>query len=564
MYDARLCRGGWLLLAAMLWGCGSQKSAPSAVSPPAKTSRVAEPAKTSTVAVAPPAIPSAKTEPVSPPTKTPPQPQPAEEKRPARRFPAGSSGGTFAEEMQAIEAEEQDLRKRRLQLARPRLLDDDRLKAGGLRKLTGKHVTLYTDLPSKPAIDELPEVFDQAYPQWCEFFRVDPKEQAAWHMRGFLMGEKSRRKFEDLDVIPPQVPDFRAGYMLNYEFFMYEQQSDYYRRHLMLHEGTHGFMWTLMGACTSPWYAEGTAELLGSHLWEKGKLMLRQFPRSREETAYHGRIKLVKACFAEQRAAALNDIVAAAFDLHAGPATDKERQEGYAWCWASSAFLDGHRRYRERFNLLCSSMRTPGAIPGTFRTWYEPDWDDLMEEWQVFVSGLEYGYDMERNAIAFERGAPLPAVGANVAVQADRGWQSAKLTLEAGKTYELTATGRVMLGEVVPADRPQAIESEPDGITIRYHHGLPLGALLAAVRLEKEERDRLTPRTHEEQAKLSQEDAAALRISALLRPIVIGRAARITPKFSGTLYLKINDSAAELADNKGALQVRVTAAAAKK
>ena len=45
--------------------------------------------------------------------------------------------------------------------------------------------------------------------------------------------------------------------------------------------------------------------------------------------------------------------------------------------------------------------------------------------------------------------------------------------------------------------------------------------------------------------------------SGVLRPIVVGRSVRITPQFPGTLYLKINDSAAELADNSGELRVRV-------
>jgi hypothetical protein len=397
-------------------------------------------------------------------------------------------------------------------------------------------------------------------------------------MRGFLMSQGSRRKFDDLGVTPPDLPDFKAGFQYNYELFMYEQATDYYRRHLLLHEGTHGFMWTLLGECKSPWYAEGTAELLGTHRWEDHKaggkssrrLTLGQFPRSRQETANHGRIKLVKQCFADHRAAPLDRIVAAAFKLHEAGGPERERQEGYAWCWASSAFLDGHKRYRDRFRLLCRHMRVAGQIPGTFHLWCEPDWDDLLEEWQVFVAGVEYGYDHERNEIAFARGAPLPPAGATVTVQADRGWQSARLTLEAGKTYELTASGRVVLGQAVVAGKSQPLESEPDGITLRYHHGLPLGTLLAAVRLEKEERERLMSRAREapgnegqageEQAKRMAEEAASLEISAFLRPIVAGRSTKITPSYSGTLYLKINDSAGELADNAGTLHVRVATA----
>jgi hypothetical protein len=547
----------WLFAAATLLGClglvgcGAERPAPSKQSPPVKSAPASLPTAPSKSASAlPEERPGiAAQKPGLAKTFGPPEtpgasekPSPSEQRHPSRPVARGQSGAAFEEVLQAAEKEEEELRGKRPQLARPRKLDDERLKAGGLRKLTGKHLTLYTDLPSSPAVDELPEVWDQAYPQWCEFFRVKEDGSAPWHMRGFLMSAGSRRKFHDLDVIPPQVPDFQAGYTLNYEFFMYEQESDYYRRHLMLHEGTHGFMWTMLGPCTSPWYAEGTAELLGTHLWEKGKLTLRQFPRNREETAYHGRIKLVKEVYAQDRAPALNAIVAAVFDLHKGPATDRDRQEGYAFCWATAAFLDGHSRYRERFNLLCSKMRTAGAIPGQFRLWYEHDWNDLMEEWQVFVSGLEYGYDLTRNEIAFARGTPLPAAGAAAKVHADRGWQSAAVTLEAGKTYELTASGRVVL-----AKEPKVWESEADGLTIRYQQGMPLGKLVAAVRVESDQRE-----------KLSEQDAATLQVSPLLRPVEIGRSAKLTPQFTGTLYLKINDSPAELADNSGELEVRVT------
>ncbi|HEY4234210.1 MAG TPA: hypothetical protein VGM76_12335, partial [Lacipirellulaceae bacterium] len=41
------------------------------------------------------------------------------------------------------------------------------------------------------------------------------------------------------------------------------------------------------------------------------------------------------------------------------------------------------------------------------------------------------------------------------------------------------------------------------------------------------------------------------------RPIAIGLGATITPAASGTLYLRVNDSAARLDDNRGGLTVTV-------
>jgi len=526
-----------LCLSAVLTGCGDGTS-PRVQSMPVKTSAVKTPAvKTAEVVAAAKTRAPVRTGALAKTTTAVPgddadAESKTEERRQPKLLPAIGSARTLADDLRAAEQMEQELRGKRPQLPRPRALDDKRLLAAGLRKLSGKHLTLYTDLPSKPAIDELPAVWDQALPQWCEFFRVKADEAADWHMRGFLMGEKSRKKFQELDLIPPPVPAFEAGFTFNYEFWMYEQQSDYYRRHLLLHEGTHGFMLTMLGSCTSPWYAEATAELLGTHLWEKGKLTMRHFPRSRQQTPYHGRIKVVKEGFARREAANIDTIVSHPFDLH-GPAA-KDRQQGYAWCWASAAFLDGHSRYRDRFQLLCSRMRTPGEIPGQFRLWYEKDWNDLLEEWQVFVAGLEYGYDITSNEIKFLRGVPLPAGGKTVAVVSNRGWQSAEITLEAGKTYELSAEGRVVL-----AQQPKVWESQADGVTIRYQYGLPLGMLVAAVRIEDRGADQ------------------PLEISPFLRPIAVGSSSKITPEASGTLYLKINDSPAELADNTGQLKVRV-------
>jgi hypothetical protein len=45
--------------------------------------------------------------------------------------------------------------------------------------------------------------------------------------------------------------------------------------------------------------------------------------------------------------------------------------------------------------------------------------------------------------------------------------------------------------------------------------------------------------------------------SGFARPLAIGLGRTITPDVSGTLYLRVNDSAARLGDNRGALTIRV-------
>ena len=162
---------------------------------------------------------------------------------------------------------------------------------------------------------------------------------------------------------------------------------------------------------------------------------------------------------------------------------------------------------------------------------FAADWQELCEEWQLFIAGLEYGYDLRRTAVDFTPGKPLPADGASVTVAADRGWQNAGVRLEAGTKYVLRASGRYQV-----ADKPQPWRCEPGGVSIRYYQGRPLGMLLAAVRPDKPEPD--AP-------------------SALLKPIEVGLGTTLTPEQSGTLFFKINDSAGELGDNAGELKVEV-------
>ncbi|MEX0643638.1 MAG: hypothetical protein WD468_13120, partial [Pirellulales bacterium] len=65
-----------------------------------------------------------------------------------------------------------------------RQIDESRARAAGIRKLTGKHLVLYTDVPSSPEVDRLPAVFDQAVPQWAEYFGIDPAKTRNFQAQG--------------------------------------------------------------------------------------------------------------------------------------------------------------------------------------------------------------------------------------------------------------------------------------------------------------------------------------------------------------------------------------------
>ena len=402
-----------------------------------------------------------------------------------------------------------------------RPVDDAQIADQGIRKLAGKHLILYTDVPASAAIDALPSLFDEAVPQWCAYFGIDPERAAHWQVRGSVMTD--RPPFEKAGLLPVEIPDFKSGFALNGELWLFDQTSEYYRRHLLLHEGTHAFMTEFLGVGGPPWYVEGLAELLATHAIDEGKLKLNHFPRSRDEVPGLGRIGIVQEGFASRQAMLLPRILLYDSRAHL-------QLEPYGWCWAAAAFLDGHPRYQKRFRQLIGLGDAPD-FNQQFLQRFADDWSELNEEWQLFVATLEHNHSLARTAVDFTPGEPLKSDRAAVTIAADRGWQNTGLRLEAGVTYELGATGRY---EVAQSPRPWICE--PGGVTLRYYQGRPLGILLAAIRPDTPEQG----------------------VSPLLKPATIGTQATLTPPASGTLFLRINDSAGELDDNAGQLKVTVT------
>ena len=398
-------------------------------------------------------------------------------------------------------------------------------RSAGLRVLESRHLTLITDLPESAAVDQLPRVFDAAVPIWAEYFNVGRARLVNWRMQGYLIGE--REPFDRLRLIPPGLDLFVHGISLGRELWLYDQPSEYYRRHLLLHEGTHGFMATQLGSCGPGWYMEGMAELLGTHSWESGLLHLRYFPRQRSEVPMLGRIKLVQGAVAKGRALPLEAVLAV---------DNRERlsNESYAWCWALATFLDTHPRYQERFRRLQQIVKRPDFTE-QFRRQFAADLRELETEWNVFVADLEYGHDVRSGVIQVRAGRPLARPTADVTIDSGRGWQSSGVMLEAGRTYRVSAEGRYRI-------RQDGDDwwSEPGGITIEYYRGRPLGQLLAALDTQRE-------------------SATGAGNTDLTQVIPVGLSAVIAPEQDATLYLRINEPSGELRDNRGQLSVRIAA-----
>ncbi len=151
----------------------------------------------------------------------------------------------------------------------------------------------------------------------------------------------------------------------------------------------------------------------------------------------------------------------------------------------------------------------------------------------MFAHHLCHGFDLERAATTDCKLPPKTGDGASaLQVRADRGWQGTGVMVEKGRTYRVRAEGRCVL-----ATTTKPWTSEPDGVSIRYNEGRPIGRLLGTVRPEPE--------------------GGGPRPVGMLDEISLGSASEFTAPRTGTLYLRVNDFWNELADNNGEYGVRI-------
>lgn len=393
-----------------------------------------------------------------------------------------------------------------------------RATRAGLRVIEGDHLTLATDRPprSGDGVEDLPRVFDAAFASWCEHYGIDPARHSGWRAIGCLVVDRER--FRAAGLLPSSVPDFTNGFCANERFWMSDQSNPAYRRHLLLHEGVHAFTLTLRSLATPTWYTEGIAEYLATHRIESGRFLHTPIPRQASDVEQLGRIEHVQSLVAAGTAPTLLDVFAVEPSEHRslGP---------YAASWAAVAMLAGHPRYAAVF---ASAER--GSLDASFteRLRRARGWDDAVavRDFAAFLDDIDYGYDFSRSAIDWSPGRPVTSPS-TFEVDAGGGWQNTGLVLEAGRRYAMSALGRCRLGR----SGRRAIESGPDGISLDWHRGRPVGRLLLAQWI----------------------DGEGLRPA--FRVLADGGASEFTVDRDGVAFARINESPGNLADNDGILRV---------
>lgn len=403
-------------------------------------------------------------------------------------------------------------------------------RRAGLRVLSGKHLILVTDRPARSGdgVDELPWIFDEAFSGWCRHYAIDPRDHQSWQAFGCLVIDRER--FREAGLLPDSVPDFSHGFCDRNRFWMMDQTNAAYRRHLLLHEGVHAFTISLRDLDAPAWYAEGIAELLATHRLQSADDGSRRYvatpmPQAAVDVEQLGRIEAIQRLRRDGEMPGLDDV----FALHGTVHGDMKL---YASSWAAVALLASHPRHAAMF---AETERGPLGRDLTTRLAQSPGWDAtaVARDFDAFTDDIDYGYDFSRSAIDWAAGMPLDGVR-EVQVDAARGWQNSGLRLGRGLRYAVQTTGRVRVGHASACQ----LEAEPDGISIEWYRGRPIGRILAAQWVEPQARS----------------DGA--------RPafVVVAESARgefIAPS-DGPLFFKLNESPGELADNEGAFQVEVS------
>jgi hypothetical protein len=414
-------------------------------------------------------------------------------------------------------------------------IDTARVADAGVFVSAGNHITLYSDIDDQRRRQRWVSLFDAAVVQWCQRFDINIAEAQQWRLTAVVMQDETR--IRNAGLIPDDLPEFPAGFNRGHEFWVYLQKDDYYTRHLILHEGTHAFMQWFLSSSGPPWYSEGMAEWIALHRWDGDRqtLRLNQTITDKQQTPGWGRIQLLKKQLGANKVKSLDDLLLT-------PPTAFRDVNAYAWSWAACEFLAHHPLSKQTFARLPRSLsvRPLGRFNLQLRNELNSAWETLSRDWLLYIYESDYGTDIAAAAI---KPAKINDDG-SYEISAQSSWQSTPITVEPGDQFTFTATGEFIVGQTTIPWR-----CRPNGITVEYYDGRPLGMLMAAV----------IP-------KLSQPFHAAP-----VEPVAIGTSGSgryktspphapsqpVSFNHAGQLAFRINESPAKLGDNRGSLKVTI-------
>ena len=405
-----------------------------------------------------------------------------------------------------------------------RPLDRARLGAAGLQVLESRRLLLVTDVPLKQ-VQGIPEAVDALFDQLQQKLGVLAADASGkeFQVTGYLMDAPER--FQEAGLLPDEEFVIRHGRHLGYEFWMNNQATDYYRRHLLFHEFVHCFLMCEHGMRDIPplWYTEGVAEYFATHT--VNPLQFGILPSG--ETGFEGWGRITEL----RKTALLTDATEpVTLESILQPKSREFTSElRYAQAWGLVWLLRTHPQLRPTFGEL-SRVRTRREFDTVLQRLTPELTVRLKIVWLLLLDSLEEGYEVSH---AFPELDPKWQIrddtsdtSVQIRVSADKGWQASGLFFS--KPLDITLSGS---GRCAVHDQPQRWEAEAQGITLDYAHDRPLGELTAAL-VSRDGR-------------------------SVVRRIPVGRGCTLSVEANTELWLQVNDSDASRSGNSGGFDVQI-------
>ncbi|MEZ6132708.1 MAG: hypothetical protein R3C59_28915 [Planctomycetaceae bacterium] len=423
-------------------------------------------------------------------------------------------------------------------------INEERLRQAGVQRYEGRRLILLSDLPADD-VRHLPELADGLFTALEAHFGSLPEatDQSPFQVTGCLIGDEDR--FRRAGLMPDEGFTFKHGRHRNYEFWMYNPKTDYYRRHLLLHEFTHCFMTCESGMLNIPplWYIEGMAEFFATHqrrddvVAPEPQMNYGVLPAGFEGFDGWGRISEMRRSYQRHSTVANEPMtmlniapLSEVMPRDVGPYFESDFH--YASAWALCWMLNRHPTYRDAFRPL-AQIRTQKPFRETVNSICDSLQPRLSIDWLLFVEDLIEGYDTQRSwpqhAADSVTISELTANGPlNRTLSAENGWQDTGLRLKPTESVRISCEGRYQINQT---SKPWI--SEPQGVSIEYVRDLPLGQVIAIL--------------------------VGADGESLSQCHSVGRTADITSSFAASLWLQINDTSNSRGNNTGHTQITLTA-----
>ncbi|HAP08204.1 MAG TPA: hypothetical protein DCR20_10280 [Planctomycetaceae bacterium] len=409
-------------------------------------------------------------------------------------------------------------------------LDLQRLQASGLTVYRSRHLILVSDAPAEQCrgLPELADQFCRALQQQLGPLATDAAG-TEFQVTGYLMD--ARERFQDAGVLPDGDFVIRHGRHRGYQFWMANQPSDYYRRHLLLHEFVHCYLMCEYGLRDIPplWYTEGIAEVLATHRLEPLEFGI--LPDQLNGFEGWGRITELRKRPADNppddaEGLLLSDVLNPQSRIFLSDLR-------YAQAWGLVWLLRNHPELQRPFAGL-ARVRTRAQFDAVTAGITPAQLQRLAIVWQLMLDSWDEGFDVERSfpplSPQWQAWSELSPAKQEVEVLADRGWQPGGVWFRDAVRLRLTATGRCVV-QPAQGSRARVWESEPAGITIDYAQGRPLGEL--QVLLVKREPQSLPQR------------------------VSVGPGSELSVAAGSELWLRINDFEGQRKGNSGSYRVQL-------